>query len=300
MDKVEHEKTNMLLNRPYSEAHFDGYHAAPLLIVGGHARPELIAAQDRLSKQFIDAAEYELGDIVKPDVVNFVAQSIARRMQQREGLNGSEYMKRSNTHRKLFGIPGANPIEVWRASRAAFYGRGSVAQNDLARRAFGMAATEYTNLTILGEFRKNLEAPMWDEVGELIGADATPHFEQMTNFQVLDFDRDVTSSNHVGAIRIGMKRELGELDDGTKVKARTTAIINARPSSDIKQSDVLAIREAFLEKQDMATVPEFLQVVHWLVDEALPEGVALARNETVYGFNQATFDKISDKRDHRY
>lgn len=300
MEPVEQNETSIIFNRPYSEADFDGYSAAPLLIVGGHGRKQLIRNQDALARQFAEITKYEIGDVVKPEIVAFVAESIMKRMQQREGLNGSEYMKRLHKHRKFSAVPEASPFEVWKATHNALYGHGSVRQNNMARRAFGMASIEYTNLTIVGEFRKDLENPMWDEVGELLGVDATPRYEQMTNFQVLDFDRDITKGNHVGAMRIGMKRELGTLDDGTVLKARTTAIINTRPSAHIEQADVAAIRDAALEKVDMAEVPEFRQVVRWLVDEQLPSGVSLARNETVYGFNQPTFDEIAELRGYHY
>lgn len=299
MEQVE-QNTGLEFNRPYSEADFDGYSAAPLLIVGGRSQKKLIASQDRLARQFTEATRYELDDVVKPDIIDFVAQSISRRMQQREGLNGSEYIKRLHKFRSFKAVPEASALEVYKASRNALYGRGTVRQNDMARRAFGMASAEYANLTIIGDFRKNLEEPMWDEVGELLDIDATPRFEQMTNFQVLAFDRDITCENHVGAMRIGMKRELGTLSDGTVMKARTTAIINTRPSSYIDQDNVAAIRSATIEKTNMADVPEFLNVVRWLIDEVLPSGVSLARNETVYGFNQSTFDEIAAQRGFHY
>ena len=36
----------------YSEADFDDYHAAPLLIVGRNARKRLVTRQDQLNRQF--------------------------------------------------------------------------------------------------------------------------------------------------------------------------------------------------------------------------------------------------------
>lgn len=305
MEPVEQEKTSTITNRPYSEADFDGYRAAPLLIIGGHAKPELIANQDRLMHQFGEVTEQELIGFVKPDVVSFVSDAITTRMQQREGLNGTEYLRRLHKIPHLFCVPDAGPLEVYEACRNALYGRGSVLQNDMARRAFGMASAEYANLTIVGEFRRNLEVPMWADISELIDEDATPKYEQMKNLQVIGFEQSLASRSHatpqhIRAMRIGMKRDIGVLDDGTVLKGRTTAIINTRPSSGFNQDDVVEIYEAHQEKADMRTIEALCRVARRLVDEVIEPGVVLGRNETVYGFNEAMNERITARDTHRW
>jgi hypothetical protein len=280
----------------FTEADFDGYQAAPLLIVGSRARASLITNQDRLAYQFGEIAKNELSEYVEPSVVQFVSHSIIARMHQREGLNGNEYIRRLHKFPHVWAVPNVGMIEAYKASQNALIGTGTITKNDIARRAFGMAAIEYSNLTMIGTFRKQLEQPMWDDIGELLGVDATPHYNQMKNLKVLAFDRDITEHSRFDAMRISMKRDLGTTDDGTELKARTFAIINTAQNSPIERVDIRAIRTAALEKVHMSDVPEFRQLVHWLVDEALPKNVVLARNETVYGTNQATHDAIAVKR----
>lgn len=265
-------------------ADFDDFRAAPLLIVGEEARPELIASQDALSHNFKRVARHELGPYVKPNLITtFVIPAIVSRMNQREGLNGVSYLHRKHKTPQLGELVGVSEEEMNAACENIQYGRGTVAQNEIARQAFGMLSAEYANLTIVKDFRRELEPHMWDEVGELIGTDASPHFDQMYGLQVLGFDRDIAKSSHVGAMRIGMKRRLGMTKYGAQVKARTTAIVNMSPSACVDQSLVERIRQAKSDNEDIAKLPEFLNAVRWLVDSELPSGLILARNETIYG-----------------
>ena len=301
MKSVEKNDTSLFLPRPYSEADFDDYHAAPLLIVGARARSDLIASQDQLALRFADVVKYEIGEYVRPPIVDFVTRSIVTRMQQREGLNAAEYAKRLYRIPRYASVPGVDTWEAFVATRKSLVGGGTVRQNEIARRTHGMAAGELANLTIIGDFRKYLEPPMWGEVSELMGKDATPEFESMYNLEVVGFDRDVSKSEHVGAMRVGMKRIIGTLDDGAVVKSRTTAIVNTRPSSLFYQSDVHDIRDAYLDKEiNIAEVPAFRKVVRWLVEEKLSSDIVLARNETVYAYNKTTHDEISTKRGYSY
>lgn len=271
----------------YSANDFDGYRAAPLLIVGEHVDPELVDSQDQLAWRMADAAYGETLKIAKEAVALFVVRSTVGRMQQREGLNGISYLHRANVTPRLDTVDGVEPSLVLEACEKALRGEGAPYQNHLARRAFGMMSIELANLTIFHQFRAQLEAPMWEEIGQLVGCDATPRSEQMYKLKVLGFDRMPADSQHLGAIRVSMKRKIGFTDDGGLVKARTTAIINASPSSGFDQSIVQQIRE--VNKEDgpdnydrIADIPEFQQAVAHLIDTAAASGATIARNETVY------------------
>lgn len=299
------------LLRPHSKADFDDYRATPLLITGADADDELIANQDRYASQFANIAQFELARYVDTPVIQYVGDAITSRMHQREGLNGSEYYRR--LHRTPDVSVATDPEEVERACYDVLHGRGTVLQNDLARRAFGMASTEYANLTIVGEFRHELETPMWHDVSELLGTDATPHFNQMTNLQVLGFERNMQAkrpadSKNARAMRIGMKRVLGSLDDGTVLKSRTTAIINTNPAYGLDPADFKEIHDSVIRipdgkdkpeffPTDMAKIPAFRKVLRWLIEAEMKPGAVLARNETVYGYNKAVNDAIIARRD---
>ncbi len=276
----------------YSESNFDGYHAAPLLIIGEDAKPELVAKQDGIGRNFDKLVRAELDGTVKPHIVDFVAHAIKLRMHQREGLNGISYMGRPNTDPDSSAC-NITLSEITEACEKLKHGEGSVIQNEIARRAFGMTSVEYANLTVVGESRKDLEAEMWDEVSELTGKDATPRPEDMYGLKVLEFDRDIRADINIGAMRIGMKRHLGETEYGAQVKARTTAIIkpiNLLRHMGKSQEDYYALTGALQETAqrhgDFSQIPAFVDAVKWLVGTSLPAGIVLARNETVYGFTE--------------
>lgn len=301
MSKVKHNHLHFDEPRSYSEADFDGYQAAPLLLVGTNAQESLIEAQDRMARKFGEVAHGELAEHVTPRIIDYVARSIEIRMQQREGQNATAYMRRLYHEQPAYHlVDGASREEVEIACNRALYGGATVAQNDMARRAFGMVSGEYANLTIISDFRKDLEAPMWAEVGELVHSQATPHYEQMSNFKVFGFDCDITKAPYIGAVRIGMKRDIGRSADGALVKGRTTAIISPQHYSEFKQSDAQAIRKAVLERVEMAEVPEFRKIVRWLIEEHPPAGVVLARNETVYGFSEDTLSKATQRNGYHF
>lgn len=273
----------------YSEADFDGYSAAPLLIVGGNARPELIEAQDRLADNFVNAVHGELDSLVKPGVVSFVAHSITSRMQQREGLNGVSYTGRAYAKPNYTQARPHSVDAIDEACEAICTGSGTVLQNEIARRALGMQTAEYANLTVIGEFRKHLESSMWDDVSELVGEDATPHYTQMYGIKFISFDRDINNSAHIGAMRIGMKRIIGRTSFGATVKGRTTAIINMSPSTGVGTELIDEFVSTHRERKPIDELPSFQNAVRWLVETNLPEGLVLARNETVYGVDESSY-----------
>lgn len=304
-------KTNQ--ERSYSESDFDGSRAAPLLIIGNYALSTLTQQQDRLAETFATAVHSELHEITNPGVVNFVSSSLISRMHQREGLNGLAFMRRLNYFPHTWEVPNRTAGCVLRACGIVPLGKGSVDQNHSATLAFGMPSGELANLTVINEFRRKQESPMWDDVSELVGHDATPHPDNMRAFTVLGFDRDILKNQHVGAVRIGMKRDIGVASGNTKVKSRTTAIINTRPDSGFDQDIVAQLREASyqnkrneelersskgrltFEKTNLAEIPEFYRAIRWLITSELTPGKVLARNETVYEINEAAATRIAQK-----
>ena len=218
-------------------------------------------------------------------------------MHQREGLNGSSYAVRLHKFIPHFwDDKDHSAIEIFRAARLARIGEATPYQNELARRAFGMGSIELANLTIINNFRKELEAPMWEAVSEITGEDASPAAEGVYTASILGFDRNIKTNQHVGAIRIRIKRHIATLPDGTNIKARTTAIVNTRPASDFDQSIIEEFHACDGELEDMSALPSFQKAVRYLIETELPEGLVLARNETVYSENPATLERVASRR----
>lgn len=308
-----HEIFDSSSGRPYTAAEFDDYHTAPLLLSGAEAKEELIENQDRLLRQFGEISLYEISRYAQPEVAEYGAERIGVRIHQVEAMNANiyNYERLNQTPDLTFGVPTISPETVANACEAALRGKGSVLQNKLARRAFGMPSIGLAELTIIGEFRRELEPPMWDEVSELTGSDATPRFEQMTNLRVLGFHQYDDRSNapqNFDALRIGMKRNLGTLDDGTEVKSRSIALINTDPRYGVQRDDVAEIlqdvvkfdegRKRFehVQNADMSRNAAFVRVLRWLVEERMKPGTVLARNESVYGYNPGTQALIEARR----
>ena len=290
------------LHRPYSEADFDGYQAAPLLIVGDDADKALVKSQNKLERRFIKAVGTELEGIAQPMSIRFVKHAVRTRMHQRQGLNSISYLRRLNETPDYEAVAEASPEEVDEAYRLALVGKGTAYQKHITRQALGMDAIELTNLTIIGEFRKQLEPAMWDEISEIIGYDVSPRPEAIKDIgevglRISGFDRNIHRSNHIGAVRIGLKRTIATLDDGTVVKARTWAPINLSPSSGFDQSLVERMRTTPGGNEELAQLPEFQNAVMWLIRNELPSGLVLARNETVYEYHPETRAKIRERQD---
>ena len=264
---------------PYDEANYDGYSAAPLIIAGATE-----ARQKNLEWNFYNGVYTEVLNVAKPGVASFAARAVLNRMYQREGMNSISYAHRGNRTPRPWLVEGVSRREVLDACDLAKYGGASPVQNDIARQALGMCSIELANLTMFNRQRSQLEPEMWDAVAELTGSDATPKSSDVHALKILGFDRPL-DSQHIGAMRIGMKRSIGTLEDGTEIKARTTAIINTSPSSGFDQG----LLERFRDLKDqpnryevMAELPEVRRAVAWLIDTKLADGIVLARNETVY------------------
>lgn len=283
---------------PYDEAFFDGYQAAPLRIVGAAQSGAVRRRQDLLGVTFARVARHELGDYVKPRTVDFVIHSIISRMQQREALNSISYQHRLHQEPVLELAPeGMSMTAIKQACVRARNGGATPFQNDVNRRVAGMGTAEVANLTMIGDQRRYLEEPMWDAISELVDTDARPSVDDMYGVRIMGFDRNIHRAQHIGAMRINMKRFIGHTDDGATMKARTTAIINTSPSSGFDQSVIEAFREAG-SYAEMEQLPEFKRAVHWLVESELPNGLVLARNETVYEEHLETQAMIAEQRNY--
>lgn len=281
----------------YSEADFDGYHAAPLLLSGGEADVTLVARQDAIADAFERAVHGELADVAKEGVRAFVATSIRERMHQREALNSASYSHRLFPAPYTDMITDMTALEVDDVCETVKLGLGTPCQNELARRALGMSSVEIANLTVIGDFRRDLEAPMWEDVSELVGKDATPQPDQMYRLKLLGFDRpDIMRQRHIGAMRVEMKRRIGSIGDDTMVKARTTAIINTSPSSGFDQSLIERFKQVGGKPELISELPEFKRAMAWLISSELSYGIVLSRNETVYAENEGIRRALSQSR----
>lgn len=280
----------------FTEADFDGSNAAPLLIVGPEQRQDLIDQQNKLAKNFKGAAYEYLRGLTDEEVINFVANSICNRMHQREAQNGMAYFSRISKTPDLSRVPYATEEEVLEACEQSKIGQARIAQHALSAAAWGMYSWEGKNITVIDTFRKDLEAPMWEEVSEFAGVDASPTFDTMRGFKVHQFIGGETHNSPIRAMRIEMKRTIRELEDGTELKARTFAVINTERSSGFSQRDIRSIFEARRAGESMENHTPLLDMIERLVDDTLPRGVALARNETVYGYNASTEQEFIKKR----
>lgn len=290
---VEFTNTNPESQRTYTEADFDGDHPAPFRLIGIDADKRIVARQDRLIESMRGATRQQLEPIVSDDVVNFVANGIVSRMHMREALNSHSYANRLHRLPLPWLVRGHSWLETIQASADTIQGARSVYQSDMAQRAFGMASIEYKNLTVFGEFRRELEAPMIDEMSEFLGVDVTPKADQVYRVKLHGFSHDLLKDKEIGAMRIELKRHVpgGELNSGTIVKGRTTASINTGFKSDFDQDVMNSLREAKFEahrddkKVELADNEEFRRYIGYLIDNELPAGLVLARNETLFGGN---------------
>lgn len=287
----------------YSEDNFDGHSAAPLLLIGEEQDEKVKSKQDKLIVSMGDLGRSEISRYASSRVVDFSVSSIVARIHQREALNANSYIRRAYRSRLNYNeLPGMTKAEIDEACEKARYGEGTAIENEIARVALGMRSVEYGNLTIIGEKRKQLESSLWDEVGSLVGKNATPDPDEVYRMRILGFDRDIRLPQNVnyGAMRIGLKRIIGTTPHGAIVKGRTTAIINMSTETGIDRSLRDLFRETAIQAAQrdeltnkpkdeaealmvVARLPEFQRCVHWLMTTKISEGIVLARNETVYG-----------------
>jgi len=293
--------------RLYTEADFDGSRPTPFLLIGEGANPRIIDQQDRLIKNMDGVTRQQLEGLVTDDVVDFVANGIISRMHMREALNSHSYSNRLHKLPLPWLVKDHPWLETIDASRATIQGALTIAQSDMAQRAFGMQSIEYRNLTMFGEFRRDLEEPMWNEMSEFLGADARPTAQDVYRTKLIGFRGDLMKDKEIGAMRIELKSHIpnGDRGNGTIVKGRSTASVNTAFNSAFDQDVIESLREQKFEserdnkKVDLSDNPEFLACVGYLIDNELPTGLVLARNETVFGGNSAIEAQIRERNERR-
>lgn len=264
--------------RPLDMSGFDGFQAAPLLLTGDDADPRLVQQQNELADNFVIAARTELAGTVKPPIIDFVASSIVNRMKAREGLNSGSYNRRRYKKVNYAAVPEYPRNVVYDAAQHALIGTGTVLENSISHRALGMESGELANVTVIDTFRAELEPAMWQAVSELIGHDVAPSDdEEYEKIAILGYDRDISKSDHIGAIRVGMPRYLGLSAGDVRVKARTFAVLDTSPSSGFNQETV--DRLIFAEKKGK---PLSDKAITWLLVHELSKSRILAKNHTIY------------------
>lgn len=290
---------NSVQAHTYNEADFDGDRPAPFRLIGLNADKRIVARQDELIENMRGVSRQQLQSIVSGEVRDFVANGVVSRMHMREALNSYSFSNRLHLLPLPWLVKGQPWLETVRGARDTIQGARTVRQSDMAQRAFGMASIEYKNLTMFGEFRRDLEQPMVDEMSDFLGVDVTPKASDVYRVKLLGFSHDLLKEKEIGAMRIELKRHIpgGELDNGTIVKGRSTASINTGFRSDFDQDVMESLREMQLEahrddkKVELADNEEFRRYVGYLIDNQLPPGLVLARNETIYGGNARLAEK---------
>ncbi|MNQ90608.1 hypothetical protein D3C85_1059550 [compost metagenome] len=231
------------------EAVYRPYESTPLDL----SDETLDAHQSDVRRMMSQLIDHELADKVSGSVLRFVHHSVLTRMIQRDGSNGASYTSRLHDT-----IPAdfdeALRDEALQACAATKAGTALMIQSEVTRDVLGMPSAEYGNLTIIGSKRAEHFPDMSSEASELLGKDISgikPY-----RIQVVGFDRepDGRKNNHLGAMRVKIKRHLGELDNGTEVKQRTMAIIDLSKNAGVDQDITQAIFEEYekerLSKQD--------------------------------------------------
>lgn len=232
---------------------------------------------------------YEFGENISKKTLEFIIHAIGNRMVARDGSNAASYTMRLNT------APYSTELPSGLACMHAEQGTGTMQENDVARRFFGMSSVEYGNLTIVGDKRLEYLPGMYNEADELLGGMRVQTAAYGT--RIIAFDRNPVESNHLGSMRIQMKHRLGTLNDSTEVKQRTLAIIDLSPSSGFDQDIVRAIISAY--RSGSTDIIRDANGLKRALDELerleLAHPLVLARNETIYGYNQETEAKIKQR-----
>ena len=288
---------------------------------------ELNAHQEEVAQMYHLLIDHELADRTSLDVRGYILHSIQTRAWQRRGTNSIIYTTRLHEMNEEDATPEFN-----RLHRSVVEGTATMEQSEFVRRTLGMASIEYGNLTMIGDKRTEYMPDLLTEASELVGADISdvePYRIKVVGF---DFEPNGKGSAPLGAMRIQLKRKLGTLYDGTVVKQRTFAIVdlsrqgrisdaiiaayqreqraNKEYDSYIKsrKSDMLkhasdmtltAMRDATrsanaptLQTTRYEDIPEVAEYIQYLIDSDMCDDSVLARNETIYGFNEATDNEI--------
>jgi hypothetical protein len=281
---------------PDTRYDFDGSHAAPMLLSGDGADPLLVARQEELAEKFERLAHEELDDLVGIATAQFVADSIRRRMSQREGQNSHSYISRRH---KLFPnllLPGYSPVAVWEASKAAKLGTSTPLQSHLAIRAQAMSTGEISNLTTIGAARLHLRQPMREGIEELAGHSIDFGRGSLYRMAFLGTDTHIGTKERPRVLRVGYKSRYGVVDDEAELKGRTTAIIDVRDHRQYDPDLIRYFQELHEAGHPLVETPEFTDIVYSLVDETIEPQKVLAENETTYEVNRKEIERASNRQ----
>lgn len=279
---------------PYDESTLDGYCPAPLLLLGPESNQGLIERQDALISHLVPLTYHEvIRQGAKDGVALFAARSVYVRMRKREALNSISYINRKSRNIDFSKIKDESEFDSIVACEKAKYGGATATQSHLARRAFAMESIELANLTTLGRARSQLIEPMWQDINQLVSSKNGSEVEKdHYKLNVLNFDRNPRNAQHLGAVRIDAKRKISQIDTPDEVsgsaiiKARTTAIINTRPSDGLDKDYVKELIKAgknAAESTDDLNIEvsdELKQVLSQLL--LTNSDLVIARNDTIY------------------
>lgn len=288
---------------------------------------ELNAHQEEVAQMYHLLIDHELADRTSLDVRGYILHSIQTRAWQRRGTNSMIYATRLHEMNEDEATPEFNHLH-----RSVVEGTATVEQSEFVRRTLGMASIEYGNLTMIGDKRTEYMPDLLTEVGGLVGADISDVAPYRIKVVGFDREPDEKTGAPLGAMRIQLKRKLGTLYDGTEVKQRTFAIVDLshqKHLSDVitaayrqeqqankeydlyiksRKRDMLkhasdmtltAMRDATrtanaptLRTTRYEDIPEVAVYIQDLIDSDMCDSSVLARNETIYGFNEATNSEI--------
>lgn len=255
--------------------------------------------QDDVRRMMSDLIDHEYAGRVSDSVLRFLRHSILTRMIQRDGSNAASYSSR--LHKTLPGeLEGTIENEIIEACRAAKAGTALMTQSEVAREVLGMASAEYGNITVIGNKRAEHIPDMFSEASELLNRDITD--VEPYRIEVIGFDRepDGRKNNHLGAMRVKIKRYLGELDNGTEVKQRTMAIINLSKGAGVDQAITQAIFGEYEKerksKQNAKLARAYLKLTAKSDEDLLLREVDMRRNKLVAppSLYTANYGKLSE------
>jgi hypothetical protein len=288
---------------------------------------ELNAHQEEVAQMYHLLIDSELADRTSLDVRGYILHSIQTRAWQRRGTNSMIYATRLHEMNHEEATPEFNHLH-----RSVVEGTATIEQSEFVRRTLGMASIEYGNLTMIGDKRTEYMPNLLAEASQLVGADISDVAPYRIKVVGFDREPDEKTGAHLGAMRIQLKRKLGTLFDGTVVKQRTFAIVDLSHQGRISDAITAAYqqeRHANKEydlyiksrKRDMLkyasdmtltamrdatrttdaptlrttryeNIPEVAEYIQFLIDSDMCDSSVLARNETIYGYNEAIDNEI--------
>lgn len=271
-------KSPLALPTSYTEADFDGYHAAPLLIAGSEIQQHLVDRQDVISHNLSGAAREMYEGNLKDSSLNLITRSIAGRIAVRSVLNSMDYSNRELVEPRFELAPELSQEEIHAAVNLSRNGDGSIRDNAVTGRVFDINA-ELSNITTLGNFRANTRAEMYKSISEYLGEEVTEIDDiDYDSVNVLELDRPVEdNTQHIGAMRLEMRRELPVDRYGARIKVRRFAVIDTSPSSGFSDDTADRIIHAKRLNQPLSQ-----KAMKWLMEREQPIWKVLASNDTIY------------------